>query len=79
VAPSAESLLHDPAMALWKYAKQPSKGIFLTCQILFTLFARLPTWSVIGILAVGRQKRSWTYKRALSARFMRLILTVIYR
>lgn len=64
---------------LFKYTKQPAKGIYLATQILFTLLARLPIWCLLGASPIGRQKRTWSFKRALSVRFTKSILRVIYK
>jgi hypothetical protein len=63
---------------LWRYRKQPAKGIYLTIQNLVTLFVRIPIWSLIGLTSLGRQSSNWSFQRSLYVRLVRHVMDLMY-
>lgn len=54
--------------------QQPLKGLYLTGQVLTTLFIRLPLWTLFSIFPSWRPRPSWSIARVLMANIVKLLL-----
>ncbi|KAF9484993.1 alpha/beta-hydrolase [Pholiota conissans] len=57
----------------YAFRRQPLKGLYLTCQLILTLFIRFPLWTIFNLSRARRPKRSWTWKRAMLAKLINLV------
>ncbi|KAF9485002.1 alpha/beta-hydrolase [Pholiota conissans] len=57
----------------YAFRRQPLKGLYLTYQLILTLFVRFPLWTIFNIPRALRPKRTWSWKRAMLARLIRLV------
>ncbi|KAF8183122.1 Alpha/Beta hydrolase protein [Pholiota molesta] len=57
----------------YAFRRQPLKGLYLTYQLILSIFVRFPLWAVFNIPRAFRPKRTWTWKRAMLANIIRLV------
>ncbi|KAF7790477.1 hypothetical protein EIP86_001432 [Pleurotus ostreatoroseus] len=68
-----DSVLTDPLTR-----KQPWRTLYLLYQVITTIFLRLPLWVVYYALPSNRPKSTWTLKRAVMIRAVKLLMHVAY-
>ena len=72
------SALRDNVVAEPLTRKQPWRTLFLLYQAITTIFLRLPLWVIYYALPSNRPKSTWTLKRAVMIRTVKLIMHVAY-
>ena len=68
-----DSVLTDPLTR-----KQPWRTLYLMYQVITTIFLRLPLWVIYYALPSNRPKSTWTLKRAVMIRAVKLLMHVAY-
>ncbi|TFK44786.1 Alpha/Beta hydrolase protein [Crucibulum laeve] len=58
----------------YAFRHQPFKGLYLTYELLATLFIRFPLWALLAIPRSWRPRNSWSFKRAFLIRVVRHVL-----
>ncbi|KAF8161172.1 Alpha/Beta hydrolase protein [Crassisporium funariophilum] len=58
----------------YAFRNQPLKGLYLTYQLLATLFVRFPLWVLLAIPRSLRPKKTWTFKRTLMTKIVRTVI-----
>ncbi|KAH8828060.1 endoplasmic reticulum protein [Flagelloscypha sp. PMI_526] len=61
----------------YSFTKQPLKGLYLTYQIVSTVFFRLPLWTLLAIPPWFRQRKSWTFQRELAVNALRHLVVQV--
>ncbi|KDR75808.1 hypothetical protein GALMADRAFT_122117 [Galerina marginata CBS 339.88] len=60
----------------YAFRHQPLKGLFLTYQLITTLFVRFPLWVLLNIPRSWRPRKSWSLKRAVWVNLIRHVMTI---
>ncbi|KAF8960369.1 Alpha/Beta hydrolase protein [Flammula alnicola] len=60
----------------YAFRNQPLKGLYLTYQLIATLFARFPLWVLFNIPKSWRPRKTWTLKRTILVKLLRLLMDI---
>lgn len=72
------SARRDSVVAGPAYGKQPWRALYLLYQLIATIFLRIPLWAVYYSLPSNRPKSTWTLRRAVMMRIVRLLMHTAY-
>ncbi|KAF4581792.1 hypothetical protein EYR40_002810 [Pleurotus pulmonarius] len=58
---------------------QPFKALYLSLELVFTLFVRIPVWTLLSIPRSWRPRRSWPISRVILVRLVKILMELPHR